>query len=110
MKLEITFDSELKRETELYEKNFLNDDLMKSVFTDKEREELKESLAARKLHLSIYIHFKIIGIDFYTFKIILSCIAEKSVYTQHGTLRGCAKLKGNFGDSQNCTSTKRVSM
>ena len=48
LKLKITLNEQLKRETDLYEKNFLNDELMKSVFTKKEREELKESLAARK--------------------------------------------------------------
>ena len=48
LKLKITLNEQLKRETDLYEKNFLNDDLMRSVFTQKEREELKESLAARK--------------------------------------------------------------
>ena len=48
LKLTITLNEQLKRETDLYEKNFLNDQLMRSVFTQKEREELKESLAARK--------------------------------------------------------------
>ena len=56
LKLEITFDSELKLQTDLYEKNFLNDDLMKSIFTKKEREELKESLAARKCLRNIYLY------------------------------------------------------
>jgi len=78
LKLKTTFNSDLKRETDLYEKNFLNDELMKSVFTRKEREELKKSLEA-----------------------------QKSVYTKHGTLRGCAKMNGNFADNQNCTTIER---
>ena len=45
------------------------------------------------------------------FYIILACVyyfLEKSVYTQHGTLRGCAKLQGSFNDEKNCTTTKNV--
>ena len=33
---------------------------------------------------------------------------ERTVYTQEGTLRGCARLAGKFSDTQNCTVTKRV--
>ena len=50
-----------------------------------------------------------LGILKLVFKLYLKFpITETSVYTKHGTLRGCAKLRGNFGDNQNCTSTDRV--
>ena len=35
---------------------------------------------------------------------------EKSVFTQEGTLRGCAKISRSFSGKHNCTKTKTVTI
>ena len=47
LKLKIKFDPELKEKTEMYEKNLSNDQLL-SVLSTKERQELLNTLEARK--------------------------------------------------------------